>query len=162
MKRGPRAQSCTSLRLKCSTGTRRSRDGLLRCGRSSLRCQSSHSTSAGTCRQRTGGYEKFECSLPTEGVSKLEILRFSGVTSPLPEGYEANTARSDESTFSLAGRGARFDTVWTRCGHTTRPRLTSASEVQPPFLGGRRTVSVHSRLNQWPKAQCRRRACHFS
>jgi hypothetical protein len=50
----------------------------------------------------------------TEGVSKLEFLRFSGVTLPLPKGYEANTARSDESTFSLAGRGARFDTVWAR------------------------------------------------
>ena len=47
-----------------------------------------------------------------QGVSKLEILGFSGVTSPFPKGYEANTERSDESTFSLTGRGGRFDTVW--------------------------------------------------
>ena len=55
-----------------------------------------------------------ERRLVAEGVSKLEILRFSGVTLPLPKGYEANTARFDESTFSPAGRGARFDTVWAR------------------------------------------------
>ena len=51
-----------------------------------------------------------------KGVSKLEILGFSGVTSPFPKGYEANTERSDESTFSLTGRGGRFDTVWAKTG----------------------------------------------
>ena len=54
--------------------------------------------------------------LAAQGVSKLEILGFSGVTSPFPKGYEANTERSDESTFSLTGRGGRFDTVWAKTG----------------------------------------------
>src|ERR1700738_4008958 len=54
--------------------------------------------------------------LAAQGVSELEILGFSGVTSPFPKGYEANTERSDESTLSLTGRGARFDTVWAKPG----------------------------------------------
>jgi hypothetical protein len=47
--------------------------------------------------------------LVAQGMSKLEIPRFSGVTLPLPKGCEANTERSDESSFPLSGRGARFD-----------------------------------------------------
>ena len=49
-----------------------------------------------------------------QSVSKVEIPRFSGVTLPLPKGYEANIERSDESGFPLTGRGARFDTVWAK------------------------------------------------
>src|ERR1700730_9043184 len=60
--------------------------------------------------------------LAAQGVSKLEILGFSGVTSPFPKGYEANTERSDESTFSLTGRGGRFDTVWDKSRHSGRQR----------------------------------------
>jgi hypothetical protein len=48
-----------------------------------------------------------------QSVSKLQIPRFSTVTLPLPEGYQANTERSDESSFPITGRGARFDTLWT-------------------------------------------------
>ena len=68
-----------------------------------------------------------------EGVSKLEILRFSGVTLPLPKGYEANTERSDESSFTRTGRGARFDTVWARKGHSQsvgERRLTESDKDQ--------------------------------
>ena len=54
---------------------------------------------------------------PAQSVSKLEIPRFSSVTLPLPNGNQANTERSDESSFRITGRGARFDTLWARSGH---------------------------------------------
>jgi hypothetical protein len=53
-----------------------------------------------------------------EGVSKLKIHRFWGVTLPLPECDEADTERSGGSTSQLNGSGARFDTVWAEPGPT--------------------------------------------
>jgi hypothetical protein len=46
-----------------------------------------------------------------EAVSKFESTRVSGVALPFPKCREADTARSDGSTFTLDAEVVRFDTA---------------------------------------------------
>lgn len=55
--------------------------------------------------------------LMAEGVSKLEITRFSGVALPFPRCREADTERSGGATFAVDVEVARFYTVSAGNGH---------------------------------------------
>lgn len=78
------------------------------------------------------GSENADRPFRVQTVSKLEIPRFSGVTLPLPQRYQANTERSDEPSFQLTGRSARFDTVWA----VTCPLHRRAVGDVPPYRAG--------------------------
>lgn len=81
-----------------------------------------------TSATRSGQSRKcIERLLLDEGVSKLEMARFSGGALPFPKGRDADAARSDESIFAPEVEAARFD----RPSAEQRPQLTSVHTEKP-------------------------------